>query len=77
MRKDEEAEIKKAQAEELQWGRNMRVAESSCGTTVQIAATTLQWGRNMRVAESITYTKGTAISCAASMGPQHESCGKS
>ncbi len=36
----------------LQWGRNMRVAESAVQQINDRAAYELQWGRNMRVAES-------------------------
>ena len=41
----------------LQWGRNMRVAESPTLEERAIARVILQWGRNMRVAESIARGK--------------------
>ena len=37
----------------LQWGRNMRVAESNEARAKWRAARALQWGRNMRVAERL------------------------
>ena len=37
----------------LQWGRNMRVAESVSANEPHNGAGILQWGRNMRVAESM------------------------
>ncbi len=37
---------------ELQWGRNMRVAERGPILTAFAFRWGLQWGRNMRVAES-------------------------
>ncbi len=36
----------------LQWGRNMRVAESVHAALRREDSVLLQWGRNMRVAES-------------------------
>ena len=41
----------------LQWGRNMRVAESSSvAGNIHSTRCFLQWGRNMRVAESTAAT---------------------
>ena len=37
---------------DLQWGRNMRVAESNVRVWLAQDGPVLQWGRNMRVAES-------------------------
>ena len=39
------------EVQNLQWGRNMRVAERSPGVVRLRWAIILQWGRNMRVAE--------------------------
>ena len=36
---------------DLQWGRNMRVAESHARPPAHEVVARLQWGRNMRVAE--------------------------
>ena len=53
----------------LQWGRNMRVAESIEWTEAVRVLKGLQWGRNMRVAESrnVAYTgsQRTAFNGAA------------
>ncbi len=43
--------ISGADWERLQWGRNMRVAESGILGRQLAVQLTLQWGRNMRVAE--------------------------
>ncbi len=64
------------QEEELQWGRNMRVAERPAGVPWAPGGTWLQWGRNMRVAESNPPAPCVDGKDHASMGPQHESCGK-
>ncbi len=53
----------------------MRVAESSRARTWRTGIKVLQWGRNMRVAESKEQVRAGKKSLA-SMGPQHESCGK-
>ncbi len=53
----------------------MRVAESNSATDVNVFNGMLQWGRNMRVAESSTACQFISTR-RASMGPQHESCGK-
>ncbi len=60
----------------LQWGRNMRVAESATIRLNDGVKIKLQWGRNMRVAESRFFAPDPPH-WRASMGPQHESCGKS
>ncbi len=60
----------------LQWGRNMRVAESIITALAVCSEPLLQWGRNMRVAESLLDPLVGSERHDASMGPQHESCGK-
>ena len=61
----------------LQWGRNMRVAESALVPARTTCRRCLQWGRNMRVAESMAAATSILAGIRPSMGPQHESCGKS
>ena len=45
-------EVDRLVDEKLQWGRNMRVAESKDPRSLKEIEEGLQWGRNMRVAES-------------------------
>ena len=52
MRKDEIDREEWKRLRPLQWGRNMRVAESKRALRAGKIGAHLQWGRNMRVAES-------------------------
>ena len=40
---------------ELQWGRNLTVAEGHCHMSLAKSGGTLQWGRNLTVAEGATW----------------------
>ena len=59
----------------LQWGRNMIVAEGVEARYLQALRLALQWGRNMIVAEGQTHGEPEIVE-RASMGPQHDSCGR-
>ena len=59
----------------LQWGRNMIVAEGPMTTRTKYLGLWLQWGRNMIVAEG-RLRLSAQPPCQASMGPQHDSCGR-
>ena len=60
----------------LQWGRNMIVAEGgSVGAAARCGK--LQWGRNMIVAEGSSRRRARPPRRDTSMGPQHDSCGRS
>ena len=61
---------------ELQWGRNLTVAESMGRSPWPSLYWWLQWGRNLTVAES-RRDLGLRLAGGASMGPQLDSCGKS
>ena len=63
-------------ADDLQWGRNMIVAEGSAFTVLAGRASFLQWGRNMIVAEGARPCLALVPQCNPSMGPQHDSCGR-
>ena len=61
---------------QLQWSRNLRVAESEpCGSIPPVSAL-LQWSRNLRVAESLFAGNRPVRVLEASMEPQLEGCGK-
>ena len=60
----------------LQWGRNMIVAEGDKKLLDEAIEKLLQWGRNMIVAEGSRGQTLGLYSAFASMGPQHDSCGR-
>ena len=62
--------------EQLQWSRNLRVAERSEPSAARTSSPPLQWSRNLRVAERIHRTGAGAKPRGASMEPQLEGCGK-
>ena len=62
---------------QLQWGRNLTVAEGGVIHKRIAGAVVLQWGRNLTVAEGLRREIKAAIEAAASMGPQLDSCGRS
>ena len=61
----------------LQWGRNMIVAEGRRSCWSFSGRVPLQWGRNMIVAEGCLGDVAGGPFCFPSMGPQHDSCGRS
>ena len=61
---------------ELQWSRNLRVAESAGPVKGKKVWRRLQWSRNLRVAESRAVPPLAAFRLGASMEPQLEGCGK-
>ena len=64
-------------AKELQWGRNLIVAEGTLATDIYTPLfPALQWGRNLIVAEGQSPASGRAPAPYASMGPQLDSCGR-
>ena len=65
-----------ATLDRLQWGRNMIVAEGLGPRCYQARRILLQWGRNMIVAEGHLRGHRQDQPDHASMGPQHDSCGR-
>ena len=61
---------------ELQWGRNLIVAEGKGMGSVMRWPKRLQWGRNLIVAEGARQITNEARRLQASMGPQLDSCGR-
>ena len=59
----------------LQWGRNMFVAEWSLPASPLSLMAILQWGRNMFVAECVARPQVRGAVRLPSMGPQHVRCG--
>ncbi len=61
---------------QLQWGRDLRVAEISITAISRARASKpLQWGRDLRVAEIVAKEKVYSRLRVASMGPRLESRG--
>ena len=48
-------------AMELQWGRNLTVAEGAPSLASGAGLPTLQWGRNLTVAEGLAGPRGPAL----------------
>ena len=60
---------------ELQWGRNLSVAEGSASAAFASSSPSLQWGRNLSVAEG-QRRRDRRRQRFASMGPQPFGCGR-
>ena len=62
--------------DELQWGRNLIVAEGAYSSKSIHLVGQLQWGRNLIVAEGRWPAVIGFARAQASMGPQLDSCGR-
>ena len=60
---------------QLQWGRSISAAEIGSDVDAQTAKDPLQWGRSISAAEIRSGSFDHSSGFAASMGPQHLSCG--